>query len=160
MSKLESRPVDLPEGAAESYESPIYVGKSKYGRGVFARRKILKGQLFDFAPMVRSLWPSDGHPELNETMISDYVYAWIHSSRETAESTPAEELAMPEYVASAQGFGSYYNHSYEPNALYVRRKHQDLLDYIAIRDIEPGEEILINYNGDPEDKAPLWFPTF
>jgi len=160
MSTLESHPAPLPEGSPETYESPVCVRKSKYGRGVFARRKIMKGELFDFAPIVRSLWPEIEHPEIEETMISDYIYAWIHSSRETAENTPSEELSMPEYVGSAQGFGSYYNHSFEPNAIYVRRKNLDFLDYIALRDIEPDEEILINYNGDPADKSELWFPVF
>jgi len=160
MATVESHPPPLPAGDPEKYECPVYVKKSKYGRGVFARRKILKGELFDYSPIVRSLWPEKEHPEVEITLISDYVYAWIHSSRETVEDTPVEELSMPEYVASVQGFGSYCNHSFEPNALYVRHKHLDILDYIALRDIEEGEEILVNYNGDPADKSPLWFPVF
>ena len=160
MVTIESQPVTLPEGEEKEYTYPVCVRPSKYGRGVFAVRRIRAGELFDTAPMVRSLWPSDDTPAMNETMLSDYVYAWIHSSREAAEDTPAEELAMPEYVASALGFGSYYNHSFTPNAVYVRRKPEDLMDYVALRDIEAGEEILVNYNCDPSDTTPLWFPTF
>ena len=32
-----------------------------------------------------------------------------------------------------------------------------MMEVIAIRDIQPGEEITINYNGDPESQDPLWF---
>lgn len=161
MVTIESKAVELPEGeGAGAWTYPVCVRASKYGRGVFAVRRIRAGELFDTAPMVRSLWPSDDTPAMNETMLSDYVYAWIHSSREAAADTPAEELAMPEYVASALGYGSYYNHSFTPNAVYVRRKPADLMDYVALRDIEAGEEILVNYNCDPNDTTPLWFPTF
>jgi SET domain-containing protein len=31
------------------------------------------------------------------------------------------------------------------------------MEVVAIRDIHAGEEITINYNGDPENQAPLWF---
>ncbi|HWL25392.1 MAG TPA: SET domain-containing protein-lysine N-methyltransferase, partial [Ureibacillus sp.] len=31
------------------------------------------------------------------------------------------------------------------------------IDFYAMRDIHEGEEILVNYNGDPEDQSPLWF---
>jgi SET domain-containing protein len=32
-----------------------------------------------------------------------------------------------------------------------------MMEIIAIKDINEGEEITINYNGDPEKKDPLWF---
>jgi len=32
-----------------------------------------------------------------------------------------------------------------------------MMEIIAIKDIEPGEEIAINYNGDPENQDQLWF---
>lgn len=161
MVTIESKPVELlPEGEEGAGMYPVAVGASKYGRGVFATRRIRAGELFDTAPMVRSLWPSAAAPAMDATMLSDYVYAWIHSSREAEADTPAEERAMPEYVASALGLGSYYNHSFAPNAVYVRRKPADLLDYVALRDIAPGEEIFVNYNCDPNDTTPLWFPTF
>jgi len=31
------------------------------------------------------------------------------------------------------------------------------MEVIAIRDIQPGEEVTINYNGDPANQDPLWF---
>ena len=29
--------------------------------------------------------------------------------------------------------------------------------FMAIRDIAHGEEIVVNYNGEPGDKTPVWF---
>lgn len=52
-------------------------------------------------------------------------------------------------MAIAFGFGSLYNHSYQPNARYVKRIAERTLDYVAIRDIQCGEEITVNYNGRP-----------
>ena len=55
------------------------------------------------------------------------------------------------------GFGSLYNHSYEPNAKYVRRVSKRVVEFVAIKDIKKGQEITVNYNfGDPDDKSKPW----
>ena len=59
------------------------------------------------------------------------------------------------HVAVSLGYGSLYNHSYEPNARYIHGEKQ--LTYRALRDIEEGEEITINYNFKPEDRTPVAF---
>ena len=51
----------------------------------------------------------------------------------------------------------FYNHSYRPNARYLKRVEGRIIEMVALRDIEAGEEILTNYNGDPEDETPVWF---
>jgi SET domain-containing protein len=56
-------------------------------------------------------------------------------------------------AAIALGYGSLYNHSYNPNARYVFRESEECLEFIALRDIEPGEEITINYNNLEESAA-------
>lgn len=55
------------------------------------------------------------------------------------------------------GHGSLYNHSYRPNAKYVRKVSEGVIDFVAVRDIEVGEEITVNYNGYPGDNEPVWF---
>jgi len=77
--------------------------------------------------------------------ISWYVYAW-------------GEQQGHEYVALALGFGSLYNHSYKPNALF-RLESPDVVEFVAIKRIEQGEEITINYNGRPDDNSPVDFPV-
>jgi SET domain-containing protein len=59
-------------------------------------------------------------------------------------------------VALALGFGSIYNHSYSPNARYDDVGRLTKV-YTALRDILPGEEITINYNGDENDLSPVGF---
>ena len=59
-------------------------------------------------------------------------------------------------VAVSLGYGSLYNHSYRPNARYVDLAGRTKL-FTAIRDIAAGEEITVNYNGEPEDETPVGF---
>jgi hypothetical protein len=59
-------------------------------------------------------------------------------------------------VALALGYGSLYNHSFRPNARYEDVWPQTK-EFTALRDIEPGEEITVNYNGKPRSRAKVWF---
>ncbi len=65
-------------------------------------------------------------------------------------------LGTRDKVALALGYGSLYNHSYQPNAQYFYGGPQVKVFY-AIRDIRAGEEITINYNSEPTDQTPVWF---
>ena len=58
--------------------------------------------------------------------------------------------------AIALGYGSLYNHSYAPNARYEEGPAATML-FLALRPIEAGEEITVNYNGDPHDDSPVGF---
>ena len=55
------------------------------------------------------------------------------------------------------GYGSLYNHSYAPNARYYTTFDTRTLDIVALKDIPIGEEITVNYNGEPEDQSAVWF---
>ena len=107
------------------------------GRGVVAARQIGRGTLIESAPVV--VVPADQMESLDGTILEHYVYDWADG------------------VAVALGNGSIYNHSYTPNAMYIRQLSLGVLEYSALRTIEEGEEVLINYNGDPNDRTPLWF---
>ena len=39
----------------------------------------------------------------------------------------------------------------------IRTSRTETLKYIAVRDIAEGEEVTINYNGDPKDQTPVEF---
>jgi hypothetical protein len=107
------------------------------GRGVFAGEPIPAGALIERVPVV--VVPAGQWEQTDKTLLVDYYFAW------------------QEHSALALGYGSLYNHSYQPNARYVRRFAEAQIDFFALRTIAPDEEILINYNGDPTDDAPLWF---
>ncbi|MFN5732282.1 MAG: SET domain-containing protein-lysine N-methyltransferase, partial [Planctomyces sp.] len=59
-------------------------------------------------------------------------------------------------VALALGFGALYNHSFTPNARYDDAGRQ-VKEFRALRDIQPGEEITINYNGTEDGTDPVEF---
>lgn len=106
------------------------------GRGVFARRAISEGEVFETCPV---LVLSAEAIENFATGIGSYVFEWGEGK-----------------LALALGYGSLYNHSYEPNARYDDVGRQTKV-FTALRDIASGEEITVNYNGEPEDRSPVWF---
>ena len=108
------------------------------GRGVFARRTIPAGTVFERVPVL--VFPSEEVLESTENpVLANYVFDWGQGT-----------------VALALGFGSMYNHSYSPNARYDDEGLQTKV-FTALRDIESGEEITINYNGHEEDQTPVYF---
>jgi len=111
-------------------------------RGVFANKLIKQGQIIEVAPAL--VIPKSQSESVEMTTLSDYVFEW---------GDDGESLAI------ALGYGSLYNHSYSPNAEYCQDFDAKLFEITALKDIQKGEEININYNGEPEDKTPLWFET-
>jgi SET domain-containing protein len=108
------------------------------GRGVIATRPIARGEIFERAHVI--VVPAAQAARLDHTVLEHYVYDW-----------PDGRLAV------ALGNGSIFNHSYRPNARYRRDVDANLLIFEALTAIAPSEEITVNYNGDPADRAPLWF---
>ncbi|SFD99045.1 hypothetical protein SAMN05428981_10312 [Bacillus sp. OV194] len=110
---------------------------SRFGRGIFATRSIKKGELIHRAPVIAS--PKEECKYMIKTVLADYVFNWGDG------------------YAIALGYGSLFNHSYSPNAKYKLKKSELMIDFYAYKDINADEEILVNYNGDPEDDRELWF---
>ncbi len=111
--------------------------KSK-GRGVFALRPIRKGEIIETCPVLVLPAEAVGTDDYT-TGLHDYCFAWGRGT-----------------VALVLGYGSLYNHSYRPNARYDDLPPQTKT-YTALRNISPGEEITINYNGDPSSRSKVWF---
>jgi SET domain-containing protein len=108
------------------------------GRGVFARRPIRKGEVIERVPMlVLPVGEDEDAPGWDG--LEGYCFVW---GRRT--------------LALALGYGSLYNHSYRPNARYEDVGRQVKV-FTALRDIAPGEEITVNYNGEPQDDSPVGF---
>jgi hypothetical protein len=113
------------------------------GRGVVARTAFAVGDVVEVSPV---LVIRDGDA-LDPTELANYVYNWPTS---------------PGAVAVAFGFGSLFNHSYTPNLRYHKEPSPDgggVVRFTALCAIAAGDELLINYNGDPTDRSPMWFPT-
>jgi hypothetical protein len=121
--------------------------RGKGGRAVFATRDITSGTLIERVPVIlvpkKQMFAADtGGPSPAPTL-SWYVFDWAGATKR-------------EYAALSLGYGSIYNHSYTPNARY-EKEPPDVMSFVAIRDIAAGEEITINYHGEPDDRRPLDF---
>ena len=111
------------------------------GRGVFAAQAIKKGQIIEESPVLFL----EGEARLLKSS-ELYNYYYLSEDKQSA--------------AIAFGYGSMYNHSYEPNATYEKQFESGLIIFVALKDIAANEEITVNYNyGDPDDKSPLWIPS-
>jgi uncharacterized protein len=108
------------------------------GRGVFARRLIRRGKVIERVPVL-VLASEEVRDARSWSGLAGYCFLWGE-----------DRLAL------ALGYGSLYNHSYRPNARY---DDQDgpIKVFTALRDIGPGEEITVNYNGEPGDETPVGF---
>ena len=117
--------------------SIVMKDSGKYGRGIFAMRDIKKGEFIEEAPVIvifETEWKL-----MRKSILLNYVFRW------------KEDKAL------ALGYGSLYNHSYNPNARYHTNIENQSIDFYAREDIQENEEITVNYNGDHEDQSPLWF---
>lgn len=124
-----------------SPSSHIYANQSSIeGLGVFARHPIKDGEIIEEAPLI--LIPEEQLSDLTKTRLLEYYFAWGHKFSE---------------AAIGLGFASLYNHSFEPNAKYIKDVENSVLRFVAIKDIKQDEEIVVNYNGHPDDKSKLWF---
>lgn len=120
----------------------IYVAKSSISnadRGVFAKADIKKDETIERCPIIEV--PKSDVSNLKESILVNYYFYWGENR---------EKLAI------ALGFGSIYNHSYEPNATYEQNRKDKTIDFIALRDIKKDKEITVSYNfGNPDDKSPV-----
>lgn len=109
------------------------------GRGVHARGTYVPGELIERAPVI--VLDSSAMACIDTTRLYDYYFEWSDRGE----------------IAIALGYLSLVNHSYKPNARYVKNEAALAIDLVAYRAIGAGEEITINYNGDPKDRTPVWF---
>ena len=103
------------------------------GRGVFATRVFKKGEEIERCPML--IAEPDRGDDL-ESGAEGYVFGWGDGR-----------------TALALGYGSIYNHSYDPNATTLETG--DELVITATRKIRAGDEIYINYMGTAQ--TGVWF---
>ena len=111
------------------------------GRGVYAACDIKKGEVIETCPIIKISKDEAAH--LNKSSLVTYFFYFGKNKGD---------------LLIALGFGSIYNHSYNPNADYKIKPSKNIINFIALKDIEKDTEITTNYNhGTPKDKSPLWF---
>lgn len=107
-----------------------------HGIGVFARRRFEAGDIIERVPLVA--FPDDQ----------------MHFAR--MPGTMMHRYAMPgspdpDHSSWMGGYGTFYNHQPDPALFNARwsNLNERTLVFIAVRDIEPGDEITFDYGDDP-----------
>ncbi|MDZ8189019.1 MAG: SET domain-containing protein [Nostoc sp. ChiSLP02] len=116
----------------------IVADTKQKGRGVFATKRFLKGEVIERAPVI--VIPAEEVKLIDRTILTNYYYDWENQT-----------------AAIACSWMSLINHSYQPNTIYVKKFSERIIECIVFHDIQVGEEITINYNGSPENQSPIWF---
>jgi len=110
------------------------------GRGMFTKELILANTIIEIAPVI--VMSAADRILLDKTLLHDYIFEW---------GTDKIQCCM------ALGFVPIYNHSYNSNCEYFMDYSTETIMMKTVRNIEAGEEVFINYNGDFNDKTALWF---
>lgn len=105
-------------------------------RGLIAENDIKKGATICRGPLL--FFDAKKEPVMDRTVIAKYYFEYTKK-----------------YHCVALGYCSVANHSFTPNAVYIYSYKSKSLIFKALRDIKKGEEIFVNYNGDPNDCEPL-----
>lgn len=107
------------------------------GRGVVATDAIARDELVERSPVLPIAMRESESAALN-----DYAFAW-------GEDMPG--FGAGKECAIGLGYLSLYNHAKPSNVRLVRHYEANEMSIEALRDIEAGEELTIDYD------IPLWF---
>ncbi len=109
------------------------------GRGVFTTEPIESGTTIEIAPVL--VLNASDRAKVEETLLYDYIFEWGEDNRS---------------AAVALGYASIYNHMKLANCKYDMDYEYQTISIITLRNIEQGEELFINYNGEGGED-PTWF---
>ena len=110
------------------------------GRGVFAITDLKKNTVIERSPVI--VMNKMDRELLDRTLLHDYIFEW---------GDYHDQCCM------ALGYVPLYNHSYEANCEYEMDFKKETITIKTVRAIRAGEELFINYNGDWNNKKPVWF---
>jgi SET domain-containing protein len=107
---------------------------------VFTIEKIAANTVIEMAPVI--IMTNDERKLLDQTLLHDYIFEWGENK---------EQCCM------ALGWAAIYNHSYESNCEYEMDFEKRTIVVRTVREIEIGEELTVNYNGDWNNSKAVWF---
>lgn len=105
---------------------------------MYCTEDILAGSLIEICPII--VLPGEQAREVvRGYVLYEYYFEWRKES-----------------IAIALGYGSLYNHSEKPNAIFEPDYQNQFILFKALKEISAGEEILVDYHaGNPDEK--VWF---
>lgn len=110
------------------------------GRGVFTNKKLEADLVVEVSPVI--VMTAADREHLDKTLLHDYIFEWG---------------ALKDKCCMALGLVPIYNHSFASNCEYFMDFEKEIITVKTVRAIKKGEELTINYNGDWNDPAALWF---
>lgn len=110
------------------------------GNGVFTSEPIKANTIVEISPVV--VMKHAERKLIDQTLLHDYIFEWGNRKKQ---------------CCMALGYVPVYNHSYNSNCEYEMEFDKEIISVRAVRNIEKGEELFINYNGTYNDSKPLWF---
>ncbi len=120
----------------------LYLAETaRKGKGVFTMGSIPAGEVIESSPVI--VMSGQDRKLLDQTLLHDYIFNW--------QPGGADMCCM------ALGWVPLYNHSYASNCEYFMVYDEQLIYIKTVRQVEPGEELTINYNGDWNDEHKVWF---
>jgi uncharacterized protein len=120
----------------------VFAPSNNKGRGIFTSENIDEDIIVEISPVI--VMSREERKLLDKTLLHDYIFEWGHDNKQ---------------CCIALGYVSLYNHSYQSNCEYVMDYEEGLIRVKTMRFIKKGEELFINYNGDWDNKKPVWFDT-
>jgi SET domain-containing protein len=111
------------------------------GLGVFTSEIIVANTIIEIAPVI--VMSKEDRIHLDKTLLHDYIFEWGEDSTK---------------CCMALGYVPIYNHACPSNCEYEMDFANGLIQIKTVRDIIPGEELSINYNGNFDDESSVWFP--
>lgn len=108
------------------------------GWGVFTSEYLPADTVIEISPVV--VMRAEERKLLDQTALYHYIFEW-----------EGDRCCM------AMGLIPVYNHAYEANCEYFQDYEDNTIFIKTIREILPGEEVTINYNGDYNDQKEVWF---
>lgn len=122
----------------------LYIEETeKKGKGVFTHTAIPAGGLVETAPVI--VMNEGDRRHLDQTKLHDYIFEWKPENKNLC--------------CVALGYVSIYNHSPASNCTYEMDYEAATISVYTVREVEKGEELTINYNGDWNDTGKVWFDT-
>ena len=119
----------------------LYIGHTaKMGRGVFTNENINENIIIEISPVL--VLGKEDRKLLDLTLLHNYIFEWGNNSQQ---------------CCIAMGYVMLYNHSYQSNCEYEMNYDEEIMTIKTVRFVKAGEELFINYNGDCNNKKPLWF---
>lgn len=111
----------------------IYIDKSSvHGWGVFAKERISEGEMFEETPYVVLFDRGQEKMPCNKEVLVDYRFSFPANIEWRHQVMPF-------------GCGGIYNHSENANARWVSDDERKTFKFIALKDINQGEEIFTYY---------------